>query len=64
MDEIDHVGGRKTVSIGKMDYIWIDLYAYDDTGCDRLLAMTGQGRRGPLLGAIANEILHSMTFDI
>ena len=43
MDEIDHVGGRKTVSIGKMDDIWIDLYAYDDTGCDRLLAMTGQG---------------------
>ena len=43
VDEIDHVRGRKTVSIGKMDDIWIDLYAYDDTGCDRLLAMTGQG---------------------
>ena len=41
--EIDHVRGRKTVLIGKMDDIWIDLYAYDDTGCDRLLAMTGQG---------------------
>ena len=41
MDEIDHVRGRKTVSIGKMDDIWIDLYAYDDTGCDRLLAVTG-----------------------
>ena len=43
MDEIDHVRGRKTVSIGKMDDIWIDLYAYDDTGCGWLLAMTGQG---------------------
>ena len=41
--EIDHVRGRKTVSIGKMDDIWIDLYAYDDTGCDRLLAITGRG---------------------
>ena len=40
MDEIDHVRGRKTVSIGKMDDIWIDLYAYVDTGCDRLLGMT------------------------
>ena len=43
VDEIDHVRGRKTVAIGKMDDIWIDLYAYDDTGCDRLLAMTRQG---------------------
>ena len=53
MDEIDHVRGRKTVSIGKMDDIWIDLYTYDDTGRDR-----------PLLGATANEICNSMTFDI
>ena len=63
MDEIDHVRGRKTVAIGKMDDIWIDLYAYDDTGCDQLLVITGRGLlqghlaaapagRGPLLGAL------------
>ena len=26
-----------------MDHIWIDLYTYDDTGCNWLLAITGRG---------------------
>ena len=34
---------ERLLKLEKMDDIWIDLYAYDDTGCERLLAMTGQG---------------------
>ena len=60
-----------------MDDIWIDLYAYDDTGCDRLLAITGRdpaggvpARQGPRpagtlpVRAPAQRGPLQMTFDI
>ena len=51
--------------MGKMDDIWIDLYAYDDTCYERTGPLAAApARRGPLLGAMANEIWHSMIFDI
>ena len=41
-----------------MDDIWIDLYTYDDTGCNRLLTILGPVETGALNLIVAAEVAY------